>query len=225
MDRIEICNFHEFHDAISGRDYHKTIYRGVSKVAYTLIPKLGRETNHRYAEVYEYESAIIKQFQRWATPHLIKSPSNAWEWIAIAQHHGLPTRLLDWTRNPMVALFFSIQSEYDCDSVVYVLNSEQFNSNIQFDDFAPSDCTEVMLFEPSHINPRIIAQNGLFTVHDNVTQPLDSTDGLEIVQVVIKAACKKQLKRELNTYGVNKATLFPGMDGIADYLCWLSTKE
>lgn len=225
METVHINSFIEFHNIIAGEYYQKSIYRGISRLEHKLIPKIGRETGHIYADIYEYESEIMKQFKRHSIPFLSKLPANEWEWLATAQHYGLPTRLLDWTKNPMVAAYFAIKEDYDCDSVIYILDRNQFNSNIQFDDYAPSDYNEILLFEPHHINPRIIAQNGLFTVHHEVYVPLEDNYELNIKKVVIDTRFKKELKKILNTYGINKATLFPGLDGIADYLCWSNRRD
>jgi type I restriction enzyme M protein len=47
---------------------------------------------------------MLEKFKREAIPYLTIKPNDDWDWLALAQHHGLPTRLLDWTQNPLVAV-------------------------------------------------------------------------------------------------------------------------
>lgn len=73
-----------------------------------LVPKIGRLEVDR--PVIEAERAIFDNFKQQALPFLDRTPDSEWEWLAIAQHHGLPTRLLDWALNPLVALWFAVAS-------------------------------------------------------------------------------------------------------------------
>ena len=86
-------------------------------------------------------------------------PQNEWEWLAIARHHGLPTRLLDWTRNPLVAAYFAVEKQHDGDSVVYAYHNERMIETDRYPD--PFDRKKVGKFVPTHVTRRITAQVGV----------------------------------------------------------------
>lgn len=87
------------------------LFRGVTDKARKLVPSIGRGTSdHVGGDIESLESRILSEFKKLSVPILKTTPASELEWLFLAQHYGLPTRLLDWSSNPLVALFF-LQNE------------------------------------------------------------------------------------------------------------------
>ena len=154
------------------------------------------------------------EFKRRGLPYIAQLPDNDWEWLSLAQHFGLATRLLDWTENPLVAAFFAtLNLNNKRDRVIYALRLNSIE--ISNEDASPFDIDKVTLYEPKHLSPRIIAQMGIFTVHPNPAMVFES-ESLE--RWVIKDFAAIDLGLTLDQFGFSQESMFPGMDGLAEHI-------
>ena len=156
----EINSLEEYITLINEKDNcGHYIYRVVKDSKnHNLIPTIGRSNDYNK----EDEIELFHQFKRRSHTTVASTPTNDWEWLAIAQHHGLPTRLLDWTISPLVALYFATQPiiinnkiEECCENggAVYVLH---FCDCINTDkDRDPFSYEKVGVLQPPHIATRI----------------------------------------------------------------------
>lgn len=162
--------------------------------------------------------AVLKLFKDQAMPHLSFQPEDDWEWLSLAQHHGLPTRLLDWSRNPLVAAYFAVEEPHAGDSAVYAYRSSK---SLKEGRGSPFDIDNVERFIPRHVTRRITSQAGLFTAHPDPTKPFGSRAAVD--KLIIKQPFRKDLKSILFRYGIHRASLFPDLDGLSKHIEWLRT--
>lgn len=201
-------------------DYEQTIkstkfymFRGMSNSGYALLPKVGRDWSLGPDRLLISERSLLDQFKVRAIPFVENRPSNDWEWLALAQHHGLPTRLLDWTCNPMVALYFACNTSPDKDGAVYFAhrpNEVDIATNPD-----PLSVKDERGWSGSHIDMRIVVQDGLFTISPDPTHPYSS--GLTL-KVIVPASAKPLVKQTLKLFGVHESSLFPGLSSVAKYV-------
>lgn len=194
------------------------IYRGVGSSKHELIPKVGRRRRGSKTLELKDERYILRLFKQRAVAHLDRTPTDDWEWLALAQHHGLPTRLLDWTRNPLVAAYFAVAEEAKEDSAFYAYQSNKYLQIEKHKD--PFSVDRVARVVPNHVTTRISVQSGLFTIHPHPSEPFNVPS---IEKFVIPASSRKPMKKALNKVGIDNASLFPDLDGIARHIAWLRT--
>lgn len=236
MKEILLESFEDFIGRVKSYESLFTVYRGVKHKDFDLRPRLGRITFSNDKDLIREEQIILEWFKARSIPYMTVNTVewNNWDWVALAQHHGLPTRLLDWTRNPLVAAYFAVEyehlphelCEHSEESAVYALVSDNIKvvSDKYFGRFENTsdifDWLDIMKIIPSHIDKRIIAQVGVFTAHPNPTLKNPFRDG-QVEKLIIPNDQRKEWKRTLNLLGVNRASLFPDLDNLATYLTWL----
>ncbi len=173
-----------------GRFRSPFAFRGMPDRGYTLATSLMRLG----AECGRFEGHLLRNFKKYATRDVVQHDS-FWHWLAVAQHHGLPTRLMDWTFSPLVALHFATVDPalYDRDGIVWCINYKKVHHHLPdlltqmlqqegadvftvellkgvesleaFNELARS--TFAMFFEPPSIDDRIVNQYALFSVVSN----------------------------------------------------------
>ncbi|SFM23848.1 FRG domain-containing protein [Pelosinus propionicus] len=226
-----IYSFAEFHNYIETNCTKNSIFRGVNNVNFSLIPKIGRDIYTRnfsskrtelIENLQDLEERTIVSFIKMSVPYMDLRETKSWDRWTIGQHFGIPTRFLDWTENPLIAAYFAVEGGIDHDSVVYITDRGQFNSNAEDSDDPLSIADEIVLYAPSYIDGRVIAQKGVFTVHKNPTLPLNETEisgsKCNVQCLIIKKECKSQFMKTLDRYGINRSFIYPGLDGLAAYL-------
>ena len=128
-----------------------------------MLPKVARIDADR--PLPDAEREMLRVFKQQSLPFLNATPSTTWDWLALAQHYGLATRPLDWTLNPLVALWFTVRKppKSGSNGVVWIFRPNHDDFAQEFDDPFSGDRTKV--FRPNHVTDRIRVQSGYFTVH------------------------------------------------------------
>ena len=180
------------------------IYRGVKCSEYELIPKVGRRRRKKKLLQPKDERYMLSLFKQRAIAHLHRAPADDWEWLAIAQHHGLPTRLLDWTGNPLVAAYFAVVKKHDGDSAIYAYRNNRHLSIQKHPD--PFAVDRVARIVPNHTTPRIIVRSGLFTIHPSPARAFSSS---EIDKFVIPTFNASRLRRPSINSELTRLACFP----------------
>ena len=214
MKVIELKSIKHWHDLLETYRSNVYKYRGQSDCDWKLIPKAGRDEFKKTKD-----ELIFKQWKRRAGFYLKHQNLNDWELLSIAQHTGLPTRFLDWSHNPTVALFFCCSENLDKDGAIFIYPADKY---IITENKTPYDVTaEVIFYQPSTSSDRLANQFGYFSVHKNPNKDFIAISKFGSLEKIINP---KNLKKELismfNQYGINYISLFPDLDGLAKHLSW-----
>lgn len=211
---------------INGLD-DSMMFRGQAS-QWPLLPSIARPQLKRQLEGFSnwqvFQQDLIERFAKQARPHMQAHPHDIEEWLVHAQHHGLPTRLLDWSTNPLKALFWAVEDRVrdQSDGVVWAFSPKYWRD----DALAPTPLDDKRLtpYFPKHLNTRLIAQEGCFVAFplSPTCEPLKpmSDSGAyfgdidSLSKVTIPAKSKSTLRIELRTLGVSHRFVFPDLGGV-----------
>lgn len=219
MTEVKIAKFDELLKEFEReKESQNFVFRGHSNSNYELKTSLGRCDSFYGRTIQQLEKRLLKLFKESSLPYLEHKPSSELEWLAVAQHFGLPTRLLDWSYNPLVATYFAVEDNPEDDGALFMLSG---CSTIQNPDtFKIGTLKKVQKYRPPYITSRIQNQSGLFTIHNN---PEEVFTHEKMKKVIIPKEVKRDIKRTLFKYGINQRMIYPGLEGIAKDLKWLET--
>ncbi len=208
------------------------IFRGQQSDA-PLLPRLARKVpQSRFANI---ERLMFKEFQRTSHALMDRDLVSDWDFLSVAQHHGLPTRLLDWTYSALAGLWFAVEKPPADDDgglrpgVVWLLKTRVDDFVDEDGHTSPFSNALTRIYRPRVITRRIAAQGGLFTVHmvpkDKGLLALEKNAHFagRLVKFVIPGPAFDNIRKHLHGCGVNRFSLFPDLDGLSDHLAWRYT--
>ena len=220
-------------------------FRGQRDARWGLKPKLFRPEFREAGEAdirQEFQSRGMQMIQG-------RLPSTKWEWYFLMQHYGSPTRLLDWTSSPLIALFFAL-SEHpeDCDAAVWLLDPWWLNRRLRkgVDGPMEADWSEAQPYlaeieaafagqgfgpsspaaiEPPHVDRRLAVQQSRFVIFGR-TQDLAKTKGAKepartrrLEKILIPATAIGEIQAELENAGLTISAIFPDLEHLSMELC------
>lgn len=242
MEEIVIRSWNQFTDLSAELD--GWAFRGQQDASWPLLSSLSRYL-HRFGldgETWRArEERAIRIFRRKAHNYL-PDPSvldNDMRCLALMQHHGAPTRLLDFTKSPFVAAFFALENATG-DAAVYALNTPRLWTAAPVHErsllreridprregnferyFLPNEHEVLWVGEPYEMDQRLVAQSGTMAVPGVLGKPLDAIlrgyAGSEalIRKIVLCASVRETAIKSLYRMNITHATLFPDLDGLA----------
>lgn len=226
---IEIQNWWDFVEQVSGPKlpYRRWAFRGQQDCEWPLSSSLFRYLSAHVPkgdwERREFHS--LKVFMRQAHLLLERVPAEdqTFEWWGLMQHHGAPTRLLDFSFSPYVAAFFALEKATHT-AAVWALNPGAMQ-NITSDAKVPTGSgrsTKLYYGEPFILSRRLVAQQGTFVIAEMLDQPVDKIveqrahpEDILVKFVLPVDMVRTEAMNSLYRMNITEATLFPGLDGLA----------
>ncbi|CAA0102232.1 Uncharacterised protein [BD1-7 clade bacterium] len=199
------------------------LFRG-QDVRGNLLPSIARKNPRK--NTTEVEKEILESIKLIGASHLNGTDDKDLDLLVLAQHFKLKTRLLDWSTNPLVALWFACAGESKGDVYVYSLDSSELLNKGVYDK-NPFSLKKTCVLQPRLNNERITAQHGWFTIHrysakDKRFVALDQNKEIKahLTEFTISEKSRPDILQSLDRYGINSRTLFPDLEGLCKYLNW-----
>lgn len=190
-----------------------------------LLPKIARGTLTQ--DFLSEEQRLLKEFKIRSNPYLDPVKRDDWDWLAIAQHHRMATRLLDWSANPLAGLWFAVRENPGSGQfgVLWIFPVSNDDIVAKQETEKPFGGERTMVFRPKHLTKTIVAQSGWFTVHKYMKErrefiPFEQNKlyKRECQKLRISASDFPKLRQQLDRVGINDSTMFPDLRGLCDYL-------
>ena len=205
------------------------IYRGQGVSDWKILPTLFREevAKTEFKSWAELESALLIRMKQKGRGELGYEPITELEWMSVAQHYGLPTRLSTWTENALVALFFATDPNHarDDGAVWRIIPGDGSLAISQDYELLPE---APRIYLPQKLTPAMLNQRICYLSHpippENAAPECFEDhfelgrDNLHLAKLLIPAAEKEFIRRRLTTMGIDSRTLFPGMQGLCQQI-------
>ena len=242
MEAARVDTWNEF--VAWSEDLNGWAFRGHQSADWLLVNSLSRQLIQFCPDEASWrtrESRALRIFRRKAHIHLDARHAieDDLRCLAMMQHHGAPTRLLDFTKSPFVAAFFALEKSKG-DAAVFALNTPalwnmapDFNPSLTRDVidprrpgqyaqyFASNENSVLWCGEPSEMDRRLVAQSGLFVVpgksHLSLDQILCHYQAKRplLKKIILPHSLRERAMQSLYRMNITHATLFPDLDGLA----------
>lgn len=217
-------------------------WRGQLDATWDLLPSLYR------SGLASKEANLTGRFRLMAKVRTgdVPASNDPLGWLFLMQHYGLPTRLLDWSQSPLVALFFAVQPPDDTDAAVWALHPTRMNAleagvhalfmprsqaiaQLGWQAFrltVKERDERVVAVLTEEADLRQMLQQAVFTLHGS-QGPLNQRRGSEdyLMKIRIPASAKPMIRKDLGNLGINRASLFPDLENLALELASLKYGE